>query len=209
MSSAEKLADTIEATFKTIQHTRMDGVPVMNTALSVRLLGLRAWNGFWLGTLLTPWFMNLILLPETPDDTPLASGTKRTFRFPSGSFEFIRGNEQDIGEFWMCSLFSPVFEFTDQETAENCAEAALTELFEDAEAPSESEAGMAAVWRGDLTDIATPTETNGQASTEAPTDASAKSSEDCPSADGEISTTAMSRRSLLTGNLSREARHEP
>lgn len=209
MRSAEELTDTIEATFTTIQHTRMDGVPVMNTALSVRLLGLRSWDGFWLGTLLTPWFMNLILLPETPDDTPLASGTKRTFRFPAGSFEFIRGEEAGIGGYWMCSLFSPVFEFEDHETAEACGLSALEELFVAAETPSASEAGMTAVWRGDLSEAVEFAENAELEEVDVAGDTAASAESDTPPCDVQTGGAGFSRRGLLTGNLASEVHHEP
>lgn len=214
MREADELTAIVETTFSTIQRTRMEGVPVLNTVLAVRLLGVRKWEGFWLGTLLTPWFMNLILLPETPDDALLAAGTKRTFRFPAGSFEFIRGYEPAIGPFWMCSLFSPVFEFTDQETAEACALSSLEELFEAAEAPSDSEAGMAAVWRGDLSEVAELVENAEHPDAvnleDAPADHSKEGhSSETGSNEAETTPAGLSRRGLLTGNRSAEVRHEP
>ena len=214
MREADELTALIETTFTTIQHTRMDGVPVLNEALDVRLLGLRSWEGFWLGTLLTPWFMNLILVPDIPDETSLAAGTKRSFRFPAGSFEFIRGNEEAIGGFWMCSLFSPVFEFSDQVTAEACALAALDELFETAEEPSAAEAGMAAVWRGDLAEVSALENTADPESADFTEETAVSAAEatpsDIPSPDeARTASAGLSRRGLLTGNRSAEVRHEP
>lgn len=214
MRDADELTAIVETTFSTIQRTRMEGVPVLNTVLAVRLLGVRKWEGFWLGTLLTPWFMNLILLPETPDDALLAAGTKRTFRFPAGSFEFIRGYEPAIGPFWMCSLFSPVFEFTDQETAETCALSALDELFEAAEAPNGSEAGMAAIWRRDLSEVAELAQNAEHPDAVNPEDAPADhsnegASPEAASNEAKTAPAGLSRRGLLTGKLSREVHDEP
>ena len=198
MPDAAAITLTIETCFQTIRDTRMDGVPILNEALQVRLLGLRPWQEHHLATLLTPWFMNLILIPFEAGEEPVATGVKRSFRFPSGSFEFIRGEEPEIGPYWMCSLFSPVFEFADQETAEACALAALDVLFEEAEQASETEAGLQAIWRGERPDQPRP-ETP-EAAVEAAVD---EGEEPVPSA------RQLSRRGLLTGGLSQEVRDEP
>ena len=111
MDERADIADRLVACFEEIRATRMTGVPILNEALSVAAIGGREWNGNWLGVLVTPWFMNLMLLPQDPGETPDAPGTKRCFVFPAGRFEFIAGYEEAIGAYWMCSLFSPVFEF--------------------------------------------------------------------------------------------------
>lgn len=199
MSDAANITETVEGCFRTIRETRMEGIPILNDALDVELSGLRQWDGFWLGTLLTPWFMNFMLLPVDADDERIAAGTKRSFRFPSGSFEFIRGEESGIGPFWMCSLFSPVFEFSDQETASACALAALDALFEADEEPSEREAEMNAVWRGELPEP--PSEPD----SEEPEADEVEAETDEPP---EPVAVELSRRALLTGRRNREAHNE-
>jgi [NiFe] hydrogenase assembly HybE family chaperone len=51
-------------------------------------------------------------------------------RFPAGVFEFIAGREDTLGEYLTCSLFSPMFEFADHETARLTAAAARAALFD-------------------------------------------------------------------------------
>lgn len=125
--------ERLAAAFCAIHATRMRGLPFVNERLAVEAIGFRPWNGRWLGVLLTPWFMSLVLLP---DDAPgarwqaLQPGACAAYEFPAGVFEFIGGREEAIGEFQSCSLFSPVFEFADQETARRAAEAALAALFD-------------------------------------------------------------------------------
>lgn len=150
MNKVQTIQQKVEECYRNIHKTRMDGIPILNDALEVRLLGLRPIGTSWVGTLVTPWFMNFILLPEKEDDAPITVGTKRTFSFPSGSYEFIRSDEHKIGSYWMCSLFSPVLEFSDQETAELCGVSALNALFDAPEEPDESEIHMASLWRGEL-----------------------------------------------------------
>ncbi len=52
--------------------------------------------------------------------------------FPAGVFEFIGGRDPALGDYQACSLFSPMFEFTDQHGARATALAALDALFDDA-----------------------------------------------------------------------------
>ena len=70
--------------------------------------------------------MNLMLLPLADDEwAALPSGTKINRPFPSGTYEFILGEEEGVGRYLMCSLFSPVFEFQNQEAAVATAEAVI------------------------------------------------------------------------------------
>ncbi|MCX8113537.1 MAG: [NiFe]-hydrogenase assembly chaperone HybE [Burkholderiaceae bacterium] len=125
--------ERLAAAFRAIHATRMRGLPFVNERLAVEAVGFREWNGRWLGVLITPWFMNLVLLP---DDAPgarwrsLRPGASAAYAFPAGVFEFIGAHEEAVGEFQSCSLFSPMFEFADQATARLAAEAALAALFE-------------------------------------------------------------------------------
>lgn len=115
--------------------TRMAGLPIVNDALAVEAVGFAPWQGHWLGVLVTPWFMNLILAPRDPAAwQPLAQGAKRAYRFPAGIYDFIGANDPLAGEYQMCSLFSPVLQFDDQATARMVAELARAALFDVANA---------------------------------------------------------------------------
>jgi [NiFe] hydrogenase assembly HybE family chaperone len=128
--SAGEIGARLEATFGAIQRERMQDVPIMNQALTVQAIGLRAWQGHWLGALVTPWFINLIVLPGGGSWRSAGGGESVWYAFPSGRFEFIAGSEPGLGEYHACSLFSPVLEFVDQETACETARVALESLFD-------------------------------------------------------------------------------
>ena len=129
----EDLAAGLEAEFSRIQRERMADVPMLNPALRVEAVGFMAWEGYCLGILITPWFMNLMLLsPEGDAWSRLPSGTCISHRFPSGTYEFILGEEERIGHYLMCSLFSPVFEFQDQAAAVATAGAVMENLMDPA-----------------------------------------------------------------------------
>ena len=115
---SEQICQNLEAAFNAILQTRMHDVPVLNSALSVQALGFLRYQQDWLGVLITPWFMNLLLLPE-PDSTwqTQAPGSKFSLIFPYGVFEFTVANEALLGVYAVCSLFSPMFQFADQAAA--------------------------------------------------------------------------------------------
>ncbi len=93
-------AARIEAAFRAIAAERMRGLPFVNEALEVEAIGFAPWDAHWLGCLITPWCMNLVLLPRDPAAWPsVAAGDKVAYRFPAGVYEFVAGREQAIGEF--------------------------------------------------------------------------------------------------------------
>lgn len=119
----------LENVFKTIEQQRMQDMPVCNPALRVKAIGFEQWNEYYFGVMITPWFMNLMLLPcQSGQDHQHRSGDKQFHHFPSGSYEFVIGEEDELGIYQACSLFSPVFEFGDQHTAEATATSILDEI---------------------------------------------------------------------------------
>lgn len=142
----------LEVTFARIHETRMAGLPFLNPALRVEAVGFRRWEGLWLGVLITPWFMNLMLLPcaATEHTWPqVRYGESLAYRLPAGVFEFIRAQEPPLGDYQSCSLFSPMAVFADQGGARATAVAALAALFDEGtragvEGPGTSLAGPAA-----------------------------------------------------------------
>ena len=129
-TSVPELAARLEETFSMIERERMADVPILNTSLNVEAVGFREWEGQCLGVLITPWFMNLMLLPLDADEaeSEQRSGETSSVHFPAAEFEFIFGEEPDIGGYRMCSLFSPVFDFEDHAAAVATAESVLEQL---------------------------------------------------------------------------------
>ena len=120
------------AVFERIAQTRMQGLPFLNPALCVEAVGFRPWKEFWLGVMVTPWMMNLMLLPREMESWPMvARGERQDYPFPSGNYDFIMAHDDALGEYMMCSLFSPTQQFGDHETARQTAEFVLKALFEE------------------------------------------------------------------------------
>ncbi len=117
----------------------MADIPVLNPALEVKAVGFHRSAAGCLGVLITPWFINLVLLPCEGDDwqeRPI--GSSHTYSFPSGSYQFLMAEEKGIGRFQSCSLLSPVLELPDQATALEVAFAALGALIDPRHRDSES-----------------------------------------------------------------------
>jgi [NiFe] hydrogenase assembly HybE family chaperone len=130
-------AQALERRFEAIQRQQMQGVPMLNPALQVQAVGFQPWSEHWLGVLVTPWFMNLMLLPRV-DERWHAIGEResRHHVFPAGVFEFIGGRDAELGDYQACSLFSPMFDFATQAGAADTATAALLALFDTASRPA-------------------------------------------------------------------------
>lgn len=138
----------LETAFRRIATTRMAGLPINHPRLAVEGVGFRSWQDKWLGVLVTPWAMNLVLLPGgDPEFEVLATDRRQTWRFPSGEYDFMGGDEEECGAFQFCSLVSPIPEegIPDQAAAHALAEEVLIQLFSDpadavvmAPAPAES-----------------------------------------------------------------------
>lgn len=125
---------TLEARYTHILNTRMQDVPVVNPDLSVKAVGFQVWGECRLGVLVTPWFMNLMLLPLDKDCESwqeFAVGSKQRHGFPSGSYEFTVGFEEQLGRYQSCALFSPMFEFEDQQKAVDVATEIMTMLMDE------------------------------------------------------------------------------
>jgi [NiFe] hydrogenase assembly HybE family chaperone len=152
MKAAAGIVRDLEQVFSRIHRERMRGMPVLNPALRVQCVGFQCWQEHCLGVLITPWFLNLMLLPDDAGAwLNLRIGDKLTHTFPSGPYEFIVGREEGIGRFQMCSLFSPVLEFQDQVAAVAVAEAVLQGLMnaELRDATDMREREIARIWRGE------------------------------------------------------------
>lgn len=126
----------LESTFQHIAATRMRDIPILNPRLSVEAVGFQRWQTYWIGILITPWFMNILCLPGEPRADPApASGTPCVLELPSGRYEFLAASETRLGDYLGCSLFSPVLQFADMSQAREVALAAMDALMQ---APAQS-----------------------------------------------------------------------
>jgi len=133
----ETLTQRIEAAFGAIAQTRMRDMPLNNPRLQVAMVGLRAWQASWIGVLVTPWSINLLQLPMPGAPFPPArADAVIDVALPGAVMPFMPARLDALGEYRMCSLFSPAQQFADQATAIATAQETLRLLFEPQGSPS-------------------------------------------------------------------------
>jgi [NiFe] hydrogenase assembly HybE family chaperone len=119
----------VEAAFTRIWRERMEGLPILHPALQVEAVGLQPWNEHWVGMLVTPWSLSVLLLPLAAQAWVHVDDQQRRFvSFPFGDLAFLGGEEPGLGEYQTCSLFSPMERFASQAEARATAQASLAAL---------------------------------------------------------------------------------
>ncbi len=113
----------------------MRELPICNSALEVEVVGPSTLDNHQLGVLISPWFMNLILLPGDDSWADDIAGTICTLPLPSAPCEFTVCQDEVLGTFLSAVLFHSVNDFPDQETAVAVARESLVQLLQQ---PSES-----------------------------------------------------------------------
>ena len=153
-ASADSVTDPsarIEAAFREIGATNMQGLPYLNPNLAVAAVGFRLWQRSWVGVLVTPWGINLLQLP-TPDApfAPWRADDVIEVSLPNGGVSFMPARIDTLGDYRMCSLFSPAQEFADQDSALAAAREVLRLLFEPEASEADEQAVQAPVNQPDL-----------------------------------------------------------
>lgn len=101
--------------------------------LSVDIAGFRRYRGDWIGAVVTPWFIHLLLLPgggelwrELPVEQTLRVG------FPAADLDLLseRSDDPDLPASFFATILAPVDELADQDAALRTAMDALHLLFE-------------------------------------------------------------------------------
>lgn len=124
----ENPAPLIETAFARIHGERMAGLDMLNPALAVAAVGFERHGNDWRGVLVTPWGINLLLLPATAGWS-MPRSHERVFRqYPAGSFAFLGNHEDGLGDYLACPLIHDMARFADQETAVTTARACLIAL---------------------------------------------------------------------------------
>jgi [NiFe] hydrogenase assembly HybE family chaperone len=114
--------------FETIYVEHMRDLPIVNKALQVEAVGFHDYHSHQLGVLITPWFMNLILLPGTDDWSDTLQGDTSSIDFPSGRIEFAVSHDKVLGTYLSAVLFRSVADMADQAIARKLALEVLKDL---------------------------------------------------------------------------------
>lgn len=129
----------LTARYQVIYREKMLGMPICNPALKVQAVGFRELGKHRLGVLVTPWFMNLMLLPGDETWSNTASGSREDFSLPAERCEFVVNHDEELGTCLSAILFRTVLDFPDQDTAVAVAEEVLDQLYaQDPKSPQDA-----------------------------------------------------------------------
>lgn len=122
MKTPESVGKILEQTFCRIHRENMQGIPILNSKIAIQALGFQEFEGRLLGIIITPWLMNVVLLPSIEDDwSDLKLGQKTWQSFPSKKYRFLVNEIDGIGFCQTHSIYSPMNDFTSHEQAEKVA----------------------------------------------------------------------------------------
>ncbi len=125
--SPDRIASLVSR-FETVYQKEMKNLPFVNHNIRVEAVGFRHQDDGLLGVLITPWFINLVLLPESIDVAECEEGSKSIIEFPSGEIEFTQCTDQQIGAYRSAALFRSVADFPDHAVARDVASRVMAEL---------------------------------------------------------------------------------
>ncbi len=155
MNNLQNIVDVLEATFEKIHLEQMQGIPILNSAIKVQALGFRLYQGRVLGVIITPWLMNIVMLPKQNEDwSNMELGHKQPHKFPSKTYKFMVNDIDGIGPCQTHSLYSPMRDFASHEQAVTVAQEFLDSLMVEKELTEEDmvdEELLGRVMRGEET----------------------------------------------------------
>ncbi|MGI9236218.1 MAG: [NiFe]-hydrogenase assembly chaperone HybE [Woeseiaceae bacterium] len=125
---ANAVADLVRQ-FENIYVEHMQDLPIVNPRVQVEAVGFQKFGVHQLGVLITPWFMNLILLPGSEEWSTTAQGDTSVIEFPSGPMEFTSCHDASIGTYLSAVLFRSVSDLSDQPMAVELARQVMNNLF--------------------------------------------------------------------------------
>ncbi|KAA3649224.1 MAG: [NiFe]-hydrogenase assembly, chaperone, HybE [Proteobacteria bacterium] len=129
--------DAVQAHFDTVWRTAMQGLPFVNDALQVRALRFERIDGDWLGGLVTPWCVQLMLLPGGGTLwADVSAGTRSAVALPVGMLPFIAdSSDGTLQAFQYFPLVNSVSGLPDMASAEAVVLDALCTALTEPEPP--------------------------------------------------------------------------
>lgn len=124
-------AQRVEQAFRQVAERSMVGLPFYRAHLPVKACGFQLFEGQWFGVILTPWMLQLMLLPGPGQRWAHRAGEERiALALPQGEMLFRAGEIAPDLHYLACSLMSPMDPHLSAEQAlmlaENSAKLALS-----------------------------------------------------------------------------------
>ena len=87
----------------------MSDLPLYNHKVGVEAVDFMPFDGMGLGSLVTPWFINLVFLPIEPVTYDIGKiGKTALAELPAGQRSFSLGGDEITGMFWSHAVMSPL-----------------------------------------------------------------------------------------------------
>lgn len=119
-------SSVLEAHFHQLWAARGQDFPAINPKLAIKAIGFARVHGDWMGVMVTPWFVHLILLAGGGTlwgDIPL--GQRRYLDLPGATLPFTAAEAFGIGAYQYSPLLAQVSEAEDMAAAQRVADDAL------------------------------------------------------------------------------------
>jgi [NiFe] hydrogenase assembly HybE family chaperone len=129
MTENSDLIALLQEHFEEIRVTHMRGLPILNPHMAVEVVAVRDFGEHRMCVLITPWFMNLVLLPGNEEWSGVEQGESVSIELPRESLDFMVSHDDAIATFLSVVLFRTVTDFPDQDTAREVARQVMHELF--------------------------------------------------------------------------------
>ncbi|MFC5708031.1 hydrogenase-2 assembly chaperone [Aeromonas eucrenophila] len=101
-------ASLLVAQYERIAREQMCELPFYHPSMPI-LAECLLFEDQWLGCVLTPWMLSLVVLPGPDQHWPVRASSERlALQLPCGDMTFMVGELPEIGQLLACSLMSPL-----------------------------------------------------------------------------------------------------
>ncbi|TNH93966.1 hydrogenase-2 assembly chaperone [Aeromonas sobria] len=105
---ASNPAPLLVAQYERIAREEMQGLPFYHPDMPIVAESV-LFEGQWLGCVLTPWMLSVVVLPGPDQLWPVRSSSDRlALQLPCGNMTFMVGELPETGQLLACSLMSPL-----------------------------------------------------------------------------------------------------
>lgn len=121
----------LEACFQQVADKEMKGLPFYRNNMPIKACGFTLFEKQWIGALLTPWMLELVIIAGPEQEWPRRKiGERIALTLPCGEVKFTVGELAEGWQYLACSLMSPLDPHLSGENAlilaENSAKMALS-----------------------------------------------------------------------------------